>query len=115
MAVVDEVSPAACGQDLIRLSLSPQTRIVRAFAPCVLTVDYALTMPAGVVLPLVLTVTQSAGVATYQRRVYRRLRPSVIAFSPREGGPCLVRLGEGHHNRWFGSLALEVEGGRIEQ
>lgn len=115
MPVVDEVSPVTYGQDLIRIALAPSSPLVRAFEPCLVDVDYSLTLPVGVVLPLVLTVTQSAGVATFQRRVYRHLVPSQISFSPREGGPCLVRLGEAHHNRWFGSLAIDVAGARLEQ
>lgn len=110
MAVVDEVSPVIYGQDLIRLTLSQQTPTVRAFGACLLDVDYSLTLPSGVVLPLEFTVSSSSGASTYQRRVFRRLSPSQISFVPREGGPHLVRLGEAHHNRWFGSLLIDVDG-----
>jgi hypothetical protein len=115
MAVVDEVSPVTYGQDLIRLALSQSTPLVRAFGDCLIDVDYADTLPAGVVLPLEFTVTSSAGRATYQRRVYRRIAPTLLSFIPREGGPHLVRLAEAHHNRWFGSLIIEVDGSTLRQ
>jgi hypothetical protein len=115
MAVVDEVSPVTYGQDLIRLTLSQQTQTVRAFGACLIDVDYSLTLPAGIVLPLEFTVSSSAGAATYQRRVFRRLAPLQISFLPREGGPHLVRLAESHHNRWFGSLLIEVDGATLQQ
>jgi hypothetical protein len=115
MAVVDEVSPVTYGQDLIRLTLSQQTLTVRAFGACLIDVDYSLTLPAGIVLPLEFTVSSSAGAATYQRRVFRRLAPQQISFLPREGGPHLVRLAESHHNRWFGSLLIEVDGAILKQ
>jgi hypothetical protein len=115
MAVVDEVSPVTYGQDRILLTLNQETPLVRAFGACLINVDYAATLPAGVVLPLVFTVTSSAGAATYQRKVFRRLAPSVLSFIPREGGPHLVRLAEAHHNRWFGSLTIDVDGSTLKQ
>lgn len=115
MAVVDEVSPVTYGQDLIELTLSQQTPTVRAFGACLIDVDYARTLPSGIVLPLVFTVTSSAGAATYQRRIFRRTRPPQISFLPREGGPHLVRLAEAHHNRWFGALLINVDGAILKQ
>ena len=115
MAVVDEVSPVTYGQDLIRLTLNQQTPIVRAFGACLIDVDYSLTLPAGIMLPLEFTVSSAAGAATYQRRVYRRLVPPQIPFLPREGGPHIVRLAEAHHNRWFGALLIQVEGPQLKQ
>lgn len=115
MAVVDDVSPDYYGEDLIRLELSQQTPTVRAFGACLIEVDYSLTLPAGIVLPLEFTVSSSAGAATYQRRVYRRLAPTQLSFQPREGGPHLVRLAEAHHNRWFGSLVINVDGAPLKQ
>lgn len=115
MAVVDEVSPSSYGQDLIGLTLSSDTPLVRAFEAVIILVDYSSTLPAGVVLPLEFTVTSDSGAATFQRKVFRRVRPSQLVFIPREGGSHLVRLAEQHHNRFFGSLILEVEGSPIQQ
>lgn len=115
MAVVDEVSPVTYGQDLIRLALNQNTPTVRAFGACLVDVDYSFALPSGIVLPLEFTVTSSAGAATAQRRTFRRLAPSQISFIPREGGPHLVRLAEAHHNRWFGSLLIDVDGSPLKQ
>lgn len=115
MAVVDEVSPVSYGQDLIKLTLSLQTQVVRAFEACIVEVDYAAALPAGVVLPLEFTVSSESGAALFQRRVFRRFAPSQLTFVPREGGVVLVRLAEQHHNRWFGSLQLLVEGSPTRQ
>lgn len=110
MAVVDEVSPIEYGQDLIRLSLSSEQVVLRAFEAVLVEADYSLALPADIVLPLELTITSLSGAATFQRHVFTKLRPSVISFVPREGGSHLVRLAEQHHNRWFGSLVVAVEG-----
>lgn len=115
MAVVDEVSPSTYGQDLIRLTLSQATPTVRAFGACLIDVDYSLTLPSDIVLPLEMTVSSSSGAATFQRRVFRRVKPSQLSFVPREGGPHLVRLAEAHHNRWFGALEISVDGAILKQ
>ena len=44
------------------------------------------------------------------RRVVRRVLPSALAFTPREGGRHLVRVGELAHNRGWGSLLVRVAG-----
>lgn len=115
MAVVDEVSPAFYGE--ARIVLRPQageTRF-RAGVAVVLDVDYSQTEPQGVVLPLELTVTSVSGARTFQRRVFPRFAPSQVLFVPREGGPHLVRLAEAHHNRWLGTLNVDVEGPVISE
>jgi hypothetical protein len=107
--VVDEVSPPDYGQDLITLSLVPG-QTARQFEALLIDVDYSRCAPAGVVLPLVLTVTGESGAATFQRSSFERVAPSQLAVIPREGGRMLVRLGEAHHNRWFGALEVDVLG-----
>lgn len=109
---IDTVSPAYYGEDKIRLSLTDPNAALRAFAPILVSVDYSRTLPEGVVLPLVFTVTAPTSVNS-TRMVFRRTRPGQLAFTPREGGPHLVRLGEDHHNHWWGSLVLEIAGDRL--
>lgn len=109
MPVVDEVSPASYGQDLLVLSLVPG-QTPRQFEAVLLDVDYSAADPSGVVLPLELTVMGESGVATFQRSTFARVRPSQLSIIPREGGKLLVRLAEAHHNRWFGALELDVVG-----
>lgn len=115
MAVVDEISPSTYGEDRIDLTLSQATPAPRAFEGVIVNVGYDRCAPEGVVLPLELTIVGPSGAATYQRRVFRRFAPQDIAFTPREGGQHLVRLGEAHHNRWFGSLELNVEGNSLTE
>lgn len=110
MAVVDEISPASYGQDLIRLSLLDPQEVPRAQRPVVIDVDYSRTLPAGVMLPLELTITSESGAALYRRTVFRRLAPVQLTIVPQEGGAHLVRLAEQHHNRWVGILRLQVDG-----
>jgi len=114
MSAADEISPIEYGQDLIVLAVSRETPVPRAFEAVLIDVDYSLALPAGVVLPLEFTVTSESGAATFQRRVFRRLRPSTLAFVPREGGSHLVRLAEQHHNRWFGAITIDVEGSPLK-
>lgn len=109
MAVVDEVSPAYYGEDRIGLSLVPGQTPTQ-FDAVLVDVDYSRCLPEGVVLPLELTITQESGAATFQRSTFSNLAPSQLAFVPREGGVCLVRLAEKHHNRWFGSLEIPIAG-----
>lgn len=109
MPVVDEVSPAIYGQDLITLSVVPG-QTARQFEALLIDVDYSKCDPAGIVLPLVLTVTGESGAPTFQRSVFERVKPTQLAVIPREGGRMLVRLAETHHNRWFGATEVDVIG-----
>lgn len=109
MPVVDEVSPSSYGQDLIVLSLVPG-QTPRQFEAVLIDVDYSQCDPAGVVLPLGLTVTGESGAATFQEQTFAHQAPNQLAVIPREGGTMLVRLFEAHHNRWFGALEVPVIG-----
>ena len=109
MAVVDEISPASYGEDRLVLTLAPG-QTPRQFEAVLVDVDYSACEPAGVVLPLELTLMQESGAATFQRQVFERVAPSQLAVVPREGGRCLVRLAEKHHNRWFGAVEFDVAG-----
>jgi hypothetical protein len=106
---VDEISPAEYAQDLLVLSLVPG-QTPRQFEAVLIDVDYSKADPAGIVLPLELTITGQSGVATFQRSQFTRVRPTQLSIIPREGGRLLVRLAEAHHNRWFGALELDVIG-----
>lgn len=114
MSVADEWSPEIYGQDLILLTLAP-SQTPRQFEIVQIDVDYSGCLPSGVVLPLEFTVSSESGAAVFQRKIFRRFAPSVLSFVPREGGQHLLRLSEAHHNRWFGSLQIDVLGERISQ
>lgn len=115
MSVADEISPKTLGEDRIDLTLSNDTPSPIVFANVSILVNYDRCDPNGTVLPLVFTVTGPSGKGTFQRRYSRRLRPSEISFRPTEGGTHLIRLAEMFHNRWFGSLVINVAGDPIDR
>ena len=112
MSFLDDISPRTYGEDRIRLSLADADQPLIAFRGIRIAVDYSRTLPEGVVLPLIFTVTAPSE-AYHQMNTFRRLVPKELSFVPREGGSHLVRLGEAHHNRWFGALVLDITGDRI--
>ena len=109
---IDEVSPSYYGEDRIKLSLADPNATLRAFAPVILTVDYSRTKPEGVVLPLEFSVTAPTA-ENSTRMVFRRSAPTSLVFTPREGGQHMIRLAEQFHDRWWGSLLLEISGDRL--
>lgn len=119
MAVADEISPPEYGQDLIGLALSSSPSgpapTPRQFQLVTIDVDYSKCDPAGVVLPLELTVSSESGQALFQRKIFTRFAPPQLSFVPREGGAHLIRLAEAHHNRWFGVLTVDVLGEKVSQ
>jgi hypothetical protein len=109
---IDEISPRYYGEDRLRLTLTEQNQVLRAFAPVLVTVDYSAALPEGIVLPLEFTVTAPSEVNS-TRMVFRRFAPNQLAFTPREGGVYLIRLAEMWHNMWWGRLVLEITGDRL--
>ncbi len=115
MTVVDDISPREYGEDRLTLALNEATADPQVNDAVILDVDYARALPEGVSLPLELTVTSPTGATTYQRQIFRRFQPDQLSFVPREGGSHLVRFAEQHHNRWFGSLVVEVTGTKLTE
>lgn len=110
MSQIDSVCSPYIGEDRIRLSLDPSvTAPIRALSSVDILVDYARTMPVGLALPLVMTITAPSW-SGYVRRVFRYMQPSTISFQPKEAGRHLVRIFEPAHNRWFGVLNVDVAG-----
>lgn len=112
MSFLDDISPSYVGEDRLRLTLTDPDDLLIAFHPVLISVDYSRALPEGVMLPLELTVTAPSEVNNV-RTLFRRFAPNQIAFTPREGGSHLVRLAEMFHNRYWGSLVLEISGDRI--
>lgn len=110
---MDELSPRYIREKRLDISLDQSLVKAKAFSALVLNVSYARTLPEGIMLPLIFEV-QGPSPQSYQRREYLRTAPSSIIWTPREGGPHLVTLREAAHNRWWGSLSLDVEGELIE-
>lgn len=115
MADPAKFAPDEMEQSLLRLTLADPDQKLAAHQPITIDVDYSATEPAGVQLPLVLTVVSGSSPQSFVRQLFRLVRPSSITFTPKEGGTHLVRLGELHHNRWQGKLRLTVEGDRLRE
>ncbi len=111
--VLEELSPSYIREQRIDLTLNRATPTPQAFAPVLVDMIYARCAPEGVVLPMLLEV-QGPSPASYQRRVFTHAPPNSLVFTPREGGRHLVTLREVAHNRWFGSLRLDVGGELLE-
>lgn len=107
-SLIEEISPSYVRAKRFDLTLEPNAK-ARANNALLVNVSYSRALPEGVMLPLVLEI-QGTSSKSYQRREFTRAAPSAIIFTPREGGPHLVTLREAAHNRWFGTLKLDVEG-----
>jgi hypothetical protein len=112
MSFLDDICPSYVGEDRLRLTLSDPNELLVAFRPVLVTIDYDRALPEGVMLPLEFTVTAPSEVNS-TRMIFRRFAPNQLAFTPREGGSFLIRLSETFHNKWWGSLVLEIAGDRI--
>jgi hypothetical protein len=108
MPSIDDLAPRTIREKKLDLQLDPSSE-ARAFSPVLVLVSYDRTLPAGVMLPLVFEV-QGPSASSYQRREYTKHAPGTIIFRPREGGRHLITLREAAHNRWWGSLAVNVVG-----
>jgi hypothetical protein len=112
VSFLDDICPSYVGEDRLRLTLADPNDPLTAFRAVLIDVDYSRALPDGVMLPLEFTVAAPSEVNN-TRMLFRRFAPRQIAFTPREGGSFLVRLGELYHNKWWGSLVLEIAGDRI--
>jgi hypothetical protein len=110
---IDDIAPDYVGAKRLKLALSDLSQVPRVGDVVILTVDYASAEPEGVVVPLAYTVTQPDG-SKLERRVYARRPPPRVDFVPETSGTHLVRIGEVHHNRWWGSLQVTVIGDDAE-
>jgi len=112
MSLLDEISPRYYGEDRFRLTLTDPDQALVAFGAVLISADYSAALPQGIMLPLEFTVTApSSGNST--RKVFGRFPPTQLAFTPREGGSHLIRLAELYHNKWFGTLVVEIAGDRV--
>lgn len=107
---LDDLVPIGTGDPLIKLALRRSDAVLRAFAPIELSVTItgdALT--AGVAVPLELTI-MGPNKRLFRRQIYRRVVPTVLTFTPHEGGNHLVRLAETAHMNWWGAINLLIAG-----
>lgn len=105
---LDELDPPEAGQALISLALRDPTASLRAFVAIPVTVALVgAAVDAGVCFPVEFTVTTPTKLV---RRVFRRVLPSQVTYTPREGGVHLFRIAEIGHNLWFGALSVTIGG-----
>jgi hypothetical protein len=110
----DEISPGYIRNKRVTISLDETSLIVRAYEPALILIDYSECDPDGIMLPLVFDV-QGPSPESYQRREFLNVAPLSISFTPREGGRHQVRIAEVGHNRWFGTLRIDVLGDPIQR
>ena len=108
MPTLEELAPRTIREKRLDLVLDSNITNPRAFSHIQVNVSFARTMPDGVCMPLIFEV-QGPSSVSYQRHVLR-FKPSALLFVPREGGRHLVILREASHNRWWGSLEIQVAG-----
>jgi hypothetical protein len=107
----DELAPMYVGSEALSLSLADPLATLRAFSPIEVAVDYSGAGDGGVALPLEMLVTGPSS-TSFVRKVFWRTTPSLLTFTPQEGGNFLVLLREVGHNKLRGKLAIVVEGER---
>jgi hypothetical protein len=108
LANLDELSPAYVRAQRFTLALRDPAIVPRVFGHIDVTIDYTRATPGGLVLPLELIVTPpTPGQA--ERRVFKRFAPPMVVVLPREPGGHLIVLREIYHNRWWGSLRVDVK------
>lgn len=111
-SALEELSPDYMEAENIKLSLADSLAKPQAFRAIGIDVNYDACKPAGIALPLEFLISGPS--ATSFRRIYfRRFVPSMLTFTPREGGTHSIVLAELFHNRWFGSLTIDVLGERL--
>lgn len=104
---IDDLCPADIRAKKLTLTAASKTT-PRAFKPIAVQIDYSGAGTAGVELPLIMEVRGPSS-SSYVRREFRYQRPVQLVFTPREGGQHCVMLREAFHNRWWGSLKVDVE------
>lgn len=112
MPTLDEIAPSYVREKRIDLMLEPSAESPHANRPLTLLVAWTRALPAGLSLPLVFEV-QGPAASSYQQRYFLKHLPTQIIFTPREGGRHNVTLREVAHNRFWGSLAVQVAGEKL--
>lgn len=107
--VVDEISPDFVGAEAIGLSLADPLVPILAHRAIGIQVDYAETFPAFVALPIEVTI-QGPNPDNFIRKIHTRSPPKVVTFTPKDGGTHTVLVREVSHNKWYGTLDVEVLG-----
>lgn len=114
---LDLVSPVDMGSDKIVITVNnPTGEALLVGIPITLDFDYSDTLPAGVVLPLILQVQPAFGRGVgYKEVIFRDRVPNSFAFQVPGAGLYLAVLRECFHNRWQGRILLQIDGEEFSQ
>lgn len=116
MSLLDEISPPFAGGRRITLTVSPTTGELRANRAIQIDIDYSdADSDGGVMLPMELIVRPPTERSGFVRKVFRRVFPKAVTIFPLSEGTHLVTMREISHNRFFGSLFLEIEGDPLNE
>lgn len=93
----------------IVLGLRDPAIVPRVFGHIDITVDYSKATPnGGIVLPLEVIITPPTP-SLAERRVLRRFAPPMVVILPREPGGHLITIREMFHNKFWGSIRVDVK------
>lgn len=110
----DRVSPAFVGEDRIAVTVAENSFLAgNLVTGRIITVhfDYSAAAPAGIELPLIVTLQPGFGDGeAYRRESFVRVAPETFAFKVTSAGKYLILIKERFHNEWQGRLEVEVSG-----
>lgn len=113
MSAQDEIAPPYGEEPRIRLTLADPLAPVQARHAVSLLVDASACAPASLCLPIEVIVTGPSE-RSFSRHVDRRIVRRKFTFTPREGGRHTIVIREVAHNRWWGTLDVDVVGDSID-
>lgn len=119
MSVQDELNPSYGEEARITVSLLNPLAEVRERRPCPLRISTIrdgvdVCAPYGLQLPIEIIVTGPRGEPDFTRVVHRRRVPRSFTFTAKSPGRHMIVVREAAHNRWFGSLSVDVIGDRTQ-
>jgi hypothetical protein len=110
--MVDAISPMEMDTKRLRVTLA-SPGVKRTSDAIRVLFDYRGAGITGVQLPIELTILPATGTDEVRiHKVFRRVAPDEYTFRVNLAGKYLVTLKETFHNRYWGSLVVEVEGDR---
>jgi len=116
-AILDIMSPTYIGEKKLTVEVDPASELMTN-RPITINFGYDNALVNNfnhsVNLPLQLIVQPGFGDGGtgngFIEQIFRKSRPSSYTFSVPSSGNYLVTLREMYHNRWFGSLTINVTG-----
>jgi hypothetical protein len=110
---IDEICPAYVGENRITITLAAEQN-PRAFSPVRLLLDFSkCEEEGGIVPPLEVYVGAPSPAQCEARTISSTSPPTEISFVPKQGGPHIVTVREVFHNRWWGSVVVQVTGEKL--